>query len=207
MQPKASMLKKYLIPAAAVILIITLFVMYRTQHRLYKKTLQANYSLAAHIRELQQANQQVTQGIEQIQQSQVHDAQVRGNFVDQRKYYREHWQNYIHISLNDYKTGLLGGVHGIKVLVSNDTEFPLDNVVASIQYYRANGKLFKTEQVAVNNVKAKSSASASAPDSRKGMSVKLVLARITSQQMNFCWSKDKTAAPGERDPYACVPVN
>jgi hypothetical protein len=199
------MLKKFIIPGVAVILMITLFVMYRNEHRLYEKALQANYSLSAHLREVQQKNQQVTEGMEQIQQATQYSAQTKGTFVDQKKYYRQHWQNYIHVSLNNYKTGLLGGVHDIKVIVTNDSEFPLDNVVASVQYYRANGKLFKTETVDVNNIKAKSSSGASAPDSRKGMSVKLVLNRITSQQMNFCWSPDKKTAPGDMDPYACVP--
>lgn len=199
------MVKKYIIPGIAIILIITFFVMYRNEHRLYQKTLQANYSLSTHLRELQDKNQQVTQGIQQIQQSVEHNAQIKGSFVDQRKYYRQHWQNYIHVSLNNYKTGLLGGIHGVKVVVTNDSEFPLDNVVASVQYFRANGKLFKTERVGVDNVKEKSTASVSAPDSRKGMSVKLVLNRITSQQMNFCWSQDKKAIPGDMDPYACVP--
>jgi len=198
------MLKKYLIPAIAIIVIITLFIMYRNQHRLYEKTRQANYSLVTHLRELQQKDQHITEGMEQIQQSTEQSAQMKGTFVDQKKYYRQNWKNYIHVSLNNYKTGLFGGVHGIKVLVTNDTEFPLDNVVATIRYYRSNGKLFKTEQVTIDHIKPKSSANASAPDSRKGMSIKLEIDRITSQQMNFCWSKEKKPAPGDSDPYACA---
>lgn len=199
------MSRKLIIPAIAVIIIMTLFVMYRNEHRLYQKTLQANYSLATHLRELQQQDQQVTQGMQQIQQAASESAQEKGTFVDQRKYYRQNWQNYIHVTLNNYKTGLFGGVHDIKVLVTNDTEFPLDNVVVSLLYYKSSGKLFKTEHVTLVQIKPKSSSSAAAPDSRKGMSVKLQLLRITSQAMNFCWSEDKKAVPGDSDPYACAP--
>lgn len=200
------MLKKVIIPGLALIIIITLFVMYRNQRRLYQKTLQANYSLATHLRELQQKDEQMTQGMQQIQQAAEQGTQLKGTFIDQKKYYRQNWKNYIHISLNNYKTGLFGGVRNIKVTADNDTEFTLDNVVVELQYYRSSGKIFKTEPINLNGVKPKSFVSVPAPDSRKGMSVKLVLQRITSQGMNFCWSKDKKTTPGDMDPYACVPL-
>lgn len=200
------MLRKYVIPVVGIILLITLFVMYSTQHRLYRKTLQANYSLLAHLRELEQQDQQVTQGMQQIQRAQTDAPELKGTFIDQKKYYRQNWKNYIHVSLNNYKTGFLGGVKDIQVKVDNDTEFSLDNLLVLVQYYRANGKLFKTEPVNLNSVKAKSSISAPAPDSRRGMSVKIALQRITSQEMNFCWSADKKASPGNDDPYQCAPA-
>lgn len=199
------MVRKYILPAIAVVLIITLWVMYRNQRKLYRKTLQANYSLVTQMKELRQKDEQITQGLQQIKQAQEDAPMLKGTFVDRKKYFRQNWQNYIHVSLNDYKTGLLGGVKDIKVTAVNDTEFPLDNVVVMVQYFRSNGKLFKTEHLTINDVQAKASKSITAPDSRKGMSLKIKLDRITSQAMNFCWSSSKKVAPGDNDPYQCTP--
>jgi hypothetical protein len=200
------MIRKYIIPAISIVVIITLFVMYRDQHKLYQKTLQANYSLVTQLNELRQKDQQIQQGMQQMQEAQQIAPQLKGTFIDQKKYFRQNWQNYIHVSLNDYKTSLLGGVRDVKVIVNNDTEFALDNVTALVQYYRANGKLFKTEHISINNIPAKSSKNMAAPDSRRGMSIKLQLQRITSQDMNFCWAADKKISPGTDDPYQCVPA-
>lgn len=199
------MIRKYILPAIAVIAIIILWTLYRTQHRLYQKTLQANYSLVTQMNELRQKDQQLKQGIQQIQQAQIDAPMLKGTFIDRKKYFRQNWENYIHISLNDYKTGLLGGVRDIKVIATNDTEFPIDNIVVELQYFRSNGKLFKTENLSLNDIKAKSSKSIAAPDSRRGMSLKLKPNRITSQEMNFCWSSGKKAVPGNNDPYQCTP--
>jgi hypothetical protein len=198
------MLRKYVLPAIALLVIITLFVLYRGQHRLYRKTLQANYTLVTRLNELRQKDQQMEQGMQQIQQANQDAPALHATFIDRRKYYRQNWENYIHVSLNDYKTGFLGGVKDVRVTVSNGTEFPLDNVTAQLSYYRATGKLFKTEQVSLLNVAAGASKSVRAPDSRKGMKVSLRLERITSQQMNFCWSASRKPAPGDEDPWECA---
>lgn len=198
------MYKKYIIPAIAIIIIITLFVMYRNQYKLHKEALQANYSLNAHLRELQQRNQQMSQAIQQMQRAQAAAPLLKATFVDREKYFRQNWKNYIHVSLNNYKTGFLGGIHDLKVAVSNNTEFLLDNVVVNLRYYRASGKLFKTEKISIGHIKAKSSKQIAAPESRKGMKVTLSLQSMTSQEMNFCWSADKKVAPGNDDPYQCI---
>lgn len=201
------MFSKYILPALttlAILATVTLFIMYRNQHRLYKKTLQANYSLATHLRELQQKDAQMSQGLEQIRQARQDAPRLKGTFIDQKKYFRQNWTNYIHAGFNDYKTGLLGGIKAAQVIVRNDTEFPLDDVVAVVQYYRANGKMLRSAPLNIGQIKAKSSKSIPVPDSRRGVSLKLQLARITSQEMNFCWSRDKKVSPGDNDPYQCV---
>jgi K+ transporter len=199
------MVRKYVLPAIAVIIIIALWVMYRGQRRLYQKTLQANYSLVTQMNELREKDQQLNQGMQQIRRAQEDAPMLKGTFIDRKKYFRQNWKNYIHVSLNDYKTGLLGGVKDIKVTAVNDTEFPLDNVVAEVQYFRSNGKLFKTEKITLSNIQAKSAKSMAAPDSRRGMSLKIRLDRITSQEMNFCFSASKKTEPGNNDPYQCTP--
>lgn len=158
------------------------------------------------MNELQQKDQQIQQGMQQMQNTQALAPQLKGTFIDRKKYFRQNWQNYIHVSLNNYKTGFLGGLKDIKVIVNNDTEFPLDNVTVSLQYFKANGQLFKKGQLSVDSIQPKSSKEIVAPDSRRGMKIAVKFERITSQEMNFCWWVSKEVQPGNNDPYQCVPA-
>ncbi len=198
------MLKKFIIPAILLAAVIVLFVMYRRQHHLYQETLQLNRQLATEVDQLQKQNDNLRQSIRQMQRAEAASDLLRPTFVDQQKYYRQNWKNYIHLSLNNYSTGFLGGVKNIKVTVSNQTDYTLDEATAVVNYYRANGELFKSETVHVKNIPPQQRRKVSAPDSRRGMSIKARLTRITSRTMNFCWWEDKKAAPGEDDPYKCA---
>lgn len=198
-------LKKYILLIIAIIIIAVLWVMYHNQRRLYKQTLQANYNLVTKMNELRQKDERIQQGMQQMQNTQALAPELKGTFINRKKYFRQNWQNYIHVSLNNYKTGFLGGMKDIKVIVNNDTEFPLDNVMVSLLYFKANGQLFKKGQLSIDNIQPKSSKEISAPDSRRGMKITAKFERITSQEMNFCWSVDKKITPGDNDPYQCVP--
>lgn len=199
------MLKRNILLIIAIIIIVVLWAKYRSEHKLYKQTLQANYNLVTKMNELRQKDQQMEQGMQQMQNTQALAPQLKGTFIDRKKYFRQNWQNYIHVSLNNYKTGFLGGLKDIKVTVNNDTEFPLENVMVSLQYFRANGKLFKRNDVSIDNIPPKSSKEIAAPDSRKGMKITATFKRITSQEMNFCYAANKKTEPGNNDPYQCVP--
>ncbi|MGH2645390.1 MAG: hypothetical protein ACRDE2_15675, partial [Chitinophagaceae bacterium] len=59
--------------------------------------------------------------------------------------------------------------------------------------------------LSIVDVQPKSSKETAAPDSRRGMKITATFERITSQEMNFCWSTDKKVQPGNNDPYQCVP--
>lgn len=196
--------KKYLFYIIAIGAIITLFTMYKRQRREYQKMLQANYALTNQMKELRQNSQQVTQTMQQVQGRADVMRQEHATFIDQKKYYRVNWKNYIHLSLNDYRTGLFGGIHDLQFTVNNGTEFSIDNLAVQIQYVKADGEVFKTEIVNIAGIPAKASRTAAAPDSRRGTSVKWLLLRMTSQEMNFCYSRDKVVAPGDQDPYQCV---
>jgi hypothetical protein len=130
---------------------------------------------------------------------------TEGTFIERRTYYRRNWKQFISVNTSDYRTGLLGGIKDLQIIVRNQTEYPLDNVVVSIKYMKGNGDVFKTEQYTVNDIPAKGTRSVDASSSRKGQKVSLQLQGITSQSMNFCWSVSKPVAQGDIDPYMCVP--
>lgn len=191
-----------------VLLIVFIVIGYSRQQERVKQVLSQNERLINENRQLRQSldiNSNTTQQIEARREVQERtEAAGQGTFVDPRAYFRHNWKQFIAISTNDYRTGFLGGVKDLKLIVRNQTEYPLDNVVISVDYMRANGDVFKTEQYTVNNVPAKGSQSVSAASSRKGQKVEIKLVSVTSQPMNFCWAANKSVAAGDPDPYQCV---
>lgn len=156
------------------------------------------------MKAVRRENETFKETIQQMQQAKAASTLLRPTFVDQQKYYRQNWENYIQLSLNKYKTGLLGGVHNLKIIVNNKTDYTLDQVAVQVQYFRSNGKLFKTETVTANSLSPQKQKQLPAPDSRRGMSIKAHFVKITSREMNFCYRRDKKLKPTEEDPYRCA---
>jgi len=176
---------------------------YRQQQRV-RKILVQNERLLNENRDLKQSLNLASNTAQQIADRKDLQQRTQGTFVERRTYYRRNWNQFISVNTSDYRTGFLGGIKDLQVIVRNQTEYPLDNVVVSVQYLRSNGEVFKTEQYTVNNVPAKATRAVDAASSRKGMKVTLKLVSITSQAMNFCWAASKPAPAGDPDPFQCV---
>lgn len=170
------------------------------------RMLRENERLLNENRDLQNRLTLSSRTAQQIADRKDMQQQVQGQFVDRREYFRKNWKQYISVNTGDYKTGFLGGIKDLKITVRNQTEYPLDNAVVRVEYLKGNGNVFKTEQYTVSNIPEKGTQSVQASNSRKGMKVNIKLLSVTSQPLNFCWSVDKKAAPGNPDPWACVPV-
>lgn len=176
------------------------------EQRRAAQLLQANEQLVRENRELRNSLTLTSRNAQQIADRKDMQVQAQAQFVDRREYYRRNWKQYISVNTGDYKTGFLGGIKNLQVTVRNQTEYPIDNAVVAVQYLRGNGNVFKTDQYTIHNIPEKSAQSVQASNSRKGTKVNIILLSVTSQPMNFCWSKDKRAAPGDTDPWACVPA-
>ncbi len=172
----------------------------RQSARLYKE----NERLLRENRDLR-ANLELTSGTaRQIADRKDMMQHQADQFVDQRTYYRHNWKQFITVTTSDYRTGLLGGIKDLDIVVQNQSEYPVDNVVVKVTYLKSKGKVFKTEEYAIKNISAKGRGSVKASNSRKGMKVEVALKSITSQAMNLCWSKDKKVAADDPDPYLCT---
>ncbi len=176
---------------------------YRQQQRI-RQILNQNERLLNENRDLKQSLNTASGAAQQIADRKDQQQRVQGQFVERRTYYRRNWQQFISVSTSDYRTGFLGGIKNLQVIVRNQTEYPIDNVVVTVQYLRSNGDVFKSEDYTVNDVPGKGTRSVEASGSRKGMKVELKLVSITSQAMNFCWSAGKKVAQGDPDPFLCA---
>lgn len=185
-------------------LIVIFGIAYYGEQKRSRRILAENERLLNETRDLKRSLALANNTSQQIADRSDIQQRVQGTFVERRAYYRRNWKQFISVTTSDYKTGFLGGIKDLKIIVKNLTEYSLDNAVVNVQYLRSNGDVFKTEEYTVNNIPPKSSQTVNAAGSRRGMKVQLKLRALTSQAMNFCWAYDKAAAPGNPDPYQCV---
>jgi hypothetical protein len=188
-----------------IFLVVFLVLSYSRQQKRVRQVLSENERLLNENRDLKHSLDVNSHTARQIADRSEIRERTEGTFVERRTYYRRNWKQFISVNTSDYRTGFLGGIKDLQIIVRNQTEYALDNVVVSVQYMKANGDVFKTEQYTINDVPAKGTRSVDASSSRKGQKVSLKLESITSQPMNLCWSLNKPAAPGDEDPYKCTP--
>lgn len=116
--------------------------------------------------------------------------------------YRNNWFNYISVERSSFNYREIGGIYNLEVIVTNDTEYMLDEVEVQVGYIKSNGGYYKTETVHVYNVPSHSAKSAAAPDSPRGTSVSTEIMGILSKKMHFCYAAGNWANSSD-DPYFC----
>lgn len=109
----------------------------------------------------------------------------------------------IQVSTNQYSVDAFGGISNLDIIVTNNTDFIIDEITVAIAYIKKNDGVFKTEYLTFNNIPPKQNKSLSAPDSNRGLSVKLTKQSITSTDLNLCYNNSFTPAVGDPDPYKC----
>lgn len=109
----------------------------------------------------------------------------------------------IQVSTNQYSVDAFGGISNLDIIVTNNTDFTIDEITVAIAYIKKNDGVFKTEYLTFNNLPPMQNKSLSAPDSNRGLSVKLTKQSITSTDLNLCYNNSFTPAVGDPDPYKC----
>ncbi|HBS52653.1 MAG TPA: hypothetical protein DD806_01475, partial [Flavobacterium sp.] len=109
----------------------------------------------------------------------------------------------IQVGTNQYSVDAFGGISNLDIIVTNNTDFIIDEITVAIDYIKKNDGVFKTEYLTFNNIPPKQNKSLSAPDSNRGLSVKLTKQSITSTDLNLCYNNSFTPAVGDPDPYKC----
>ena len=117
--------------------------------------------------------------------------------------YRNNIEQYVGANTNRYSYSELGGISNLDIIVTNNTEYLLDEVNVNVDYIKDNGGIYKSEIVTIYNIPAKQDKSVSAPESDRGTSVEAKIQTISSKKLHMCY--DNTFAPkaGKIDPYFC----
>ncbi len=110
---------------------------------------------------------------------------------DAAKASRLRWNRLISANNSNYGIGLFGGIKDLKVIVSNRSDYPLDEVVANVTYVKANGSVWKTVPITLYAVQPHDSKEQSVPDAGRGKKVKVSLHKVISKKMQFNYTEGK----------------
>lgn len=116
---------------------------------------------------------------------------------------RNNITNLIQVTTNQYSIDTFGGISNLDVIVTNNTDFTIDQITVAIDYIKKNSGIYKTEYLTFNNIPANQNKSLSAPESNRGLSVNLTKQTITSSELNLCYDNNIIPAVGNPDPYKC----
>lgn len=122
--------------------------------------------------------------------------------------YRNNFDQYIRVTTNEYTYDALGGISNLDVIVTNDTDYTLNEVNVNVDYIKDSGEVFKSEIITLYNIPAHQNKSASAPESNRGTSVEVRMDGIKSKKMHFCFFATNgigtySEPENPNDPYFC----
>jgi hypothetical protein len=122
--------------------------------------------------------------------------------------YRNNFDQYIRVTTNKYTSDAFGGISNLDVIVTNDTDYTLNEVNVNVDYIKDSGEVFKSEIVTLYNIPAHQNKSASAPESNRGTSVEVRMDGLKSKKMHFCFFATNgigtySEPENPNDPYFC----
>lgn len=127
-------------------------------------------------------------------------ARINAQNTEKNKNYRNNWQDYISVSTNQYSYYEIGGIENLQIIATNKTEYKIDEITVNVCYEIDNGNCYKTEEITIYNIPAKSQKSENAPNSSRGKNVTLNIMGIYSDKMNFGYAPGNWANNSD-DPY------
>lgn len=107
---------------------------------------------------------------------------------DAAKTAKSNWSKLITATHSNYGIGFFGGIKDLSVIVTNRTDFPLDEVVTKVTYVKANGSVWKTVPITIYGVPPHETKEQSVPDVSRGKKVKVNLQKVVSKKMDLNYS-------------------
>ena len=133
------------------------------------------------------------------------DASIAINdaLTQKNRNYRNNIEDFVGATTNQYSYNEFGGISNLDIVVTNNTDYMLNDVAVNVDYIKDSGGIYKSEIVFIRNIPAHQDKTASAPESERGTSVNVNVQSISSKKMHMCY--DNTFAPkaGDIDPYFC----
>jgi hypothetical protein len=89
----------------------------------------------------------------------------------------------VRVRANEYKTGVLGGIHNLELTVWNGSTAHVDKVVVAVNYLKSNGDVLATKYYTANSLKPYQSNTIAVPAFNRGVKVQYKVISITSKQV------------------------
>jgi GYF domain 2 len=104
---------------------------------------------------------------------------------EKAKYFRDNWSKFMTLTNSNYKHRLLGGIKGLAITFTNNTDYPVDEVMAEITYIKANNQPWKTITVPISYVAPHSERQQEIAKVSRSKSVKIRIQKITSSALHL----------------------
>lgn len=115
--------------------------------------------------------------------------------------YRNNVLDYLKWDFN-YNSAALGGINEVKVYFTNSFPYKLDYVRFSLKYIKANGELYKQEDLIFEKVKSNETVLGIGANSSRGTVCRIELQEVRANALNLCYSPTKYT-PNDLDPFKC----
>ena len=86
---------------------------------------------------------------------------------------------------SSYKTGVLGGISDLRLTISNNSLYPIDQVEVLINYMNIEKRIVKKETLLINDVAAGEQKTIPVPKSKRGVSVSYTITKINSRALGL----------------------
>lgn len=89
------------------------------------------------------------------------------------------------VESSKFKTGLLGGISDLRLTLSNNSRFPLDEVEVEVRYFGPESKVVKTQKLLFNDLAPGEQKTLEAPKTNRGVSIEYAITRINSRVLGL----------------------
>jgi len=123
------------------------------------------------------------------------DAAAAAEAVEAKEFYESRQlnaQNYARLNIErlvratkSYDRKRFGGIENARVTFFNNSDFPIARAEFKVQYVKANGEVFETESMVIENIEPHRSKSKPAPESKRGMEMRATLTKIVAPELSM----------------------
>lgn len=123
--------------------------------------------------------------------------------ITQRNIYlRNNWTSFITAERSEFTYAEIGGISGLSIIVTNNTEYKLDNVTVKVTIKTVNNYVYKTEMLYFENIKPNSRLEQYVTPTDRGRYVEYEITNVYSDGLNFMWNEgDNTGNGSINDPW------
>jgi hypothetical protein len=77
-----------------------------------------------------------------------------------------------------------GGIRDLRLTVTNDSKYTLDNVIVELQYLKPSEQSLRTENIHFKSIEPKSSSTIRIPDTNRGIKIVYKIIHVKSRQLD-----------------------
>ncbi len=112
---------------------------------------------------------------------------------------RNNWTSHITASRSSYNYSELGGISDLSIIITNNTEYLIDNLTVKVTIKTVNNYIYKTEYLYFENIKANSRSEQYVMPTDRGRYVDYEIISVYSDRLNFRWEDGDNTGNGSLD--------